>query len=82
MNAKSTIMEKETHASSFDEVAALRLTKIRSALAALFAAAPREISGPSDLQKAFKTNMAVSWKVFEVVEAASPYAAGSHVPGA
>jgi hypothetical protein len=56
------------------------MTRLRSALAQLIAAAPDDIAKGADLHRSFRLDRTLSWKVFKVAHATDPMAAGAHVP--
>ena len=66
---------------AFEADVAHVLLRLRSALAAVIAAVPGNVARAADLQRALKIDMKLSWKLFKVIGATDPLAAGPHVPG-
>jgi len=67
--------------SCFDEDAADVLCRLRGAIAEVIEALPGPITTASDLQKALRIDKMICWKLFQILTAGGPLAAGTHVPG-
>lgn len=70
-----------TETAAFEQEVSNVLGRLRGALAAVIAAVPGNVAKAADLQRALKIDMKLSWKLFKVITAADPLAAGPHVPG-
>jgi hypothetical protein len=68
-------------AAPFEQEVAGVLQRLRTAFAELVGALPGGVAKPADLQRALKLDMKLCWKIFKVLGATDPLAAGPHVPG-
>jgi hypothetical protein len=70
-----------TEGRNFESEAARALQGLRTALAGIVASVPGGAAKPVEMQRALNIDMKLSCKVFKVIGAAGPLAAGPHVPG-
>jgi hypothetical protein len=64
----------------FEDEVAGALQRVRSGLAEIIAALPGQVTTGADLHRILGIERKLSWKIFKVVNARDPLAAGPHVP--
>jgi len=66
---------------SFEADAAEVLRELRGAIVGIVEALPGNVSTAADLQRTLRLDKMLCWRLFRVITAAGPLAAGAHVPG-
>ena len=74
-------LTKRVSTQPFEKQALTVLGRLRASLAAAINAIPGNVSRATDLQRAARIDMNLSWRLLKVARAADPLSAGPHVPG-
>jgi len=78
MNQETCVSEPRP---CFDEDAADVLRQLRGAIVGVVEALPGKVATAADLQRTLRIDKMLCWKLFRVITAAGPLAAGAHLPG-